>query len=205
MAKVTMPNAENCSLAELNVAAQAAPTKQSHNRLMAIRALLLGISHDQVAALYNKTRRTLSIWIKHFNEQGIDGLIERHRHGRPRKISQEQTPTYLELIEQPELVDQTHWTAKKFHGYLTENLQHEVGYSTVVRWLHENNFKLKVPQSWPERQNEAARQAFLEQLQSYLADPNIDLWYLDEMGVEGDPRPRRRWAKKGDKIRVPYS
>ena len=33
MAKLTMPNAENCSLAELNVAAQAAPTKQSHIRL----------------------------------------------------------------------------------------------------------------------------------------------------------------------------
>jgi transposase len=127
MAKLTMPNAENCSLAELNVAAHAAPTKQSHNRLMAIRELLLGITHDQVAALYNKTRRTLSIWIKRFNGQGIDGLIERHRHGRPRKISQEQTPAYLELIEQPKLVDQTHWTAKKFHGYLTENLQHEVG------------------------------------------------------------------------------
>jgi hypothetical protein len=66
MAKLTMPNAENCSLAELNVTAQAAPTKQGHNRLMAIRALLLGISHDQVAALYNKTRRTLSLWIKRF-------------------------------------------------------------------------------------------------------------------------------------------
>jgi hypothetical protein len=84
-------------------------------------------------------------------------------------------------------------------------LQQEVGYSTVGRWLHENNFKLKVPQSWPERQNKMERQAFLELLQSYLADPDIDLWYLDEMGVEGDPRPRRRWAKKGDKIRVPYS
>jgi len=204
MAKVTLPNAENCSLAELNVAAQAAPTLKSHIRLMAMRALFLGIPHDQVASLYNKTRRTLSIWIKRFNEQGIDGLIERHRHGRPHKISREQTPSYLELIEQPELVDQTHWTAKKFHGYLTQTLQHEVGYSTVVRWLHENNFKLKVPQSWPERQNEAERQAFLKQFQSYLADPEIDLWYLDEMGVEGDPRPRRRWAKKGDKIRVPY-
>jgi hypothetical protein len=47
-----------------------------------MRALFLGIPHDQVAFLYNKTRRTLSIWIKRFNEQGIDGLIERHCHGR---------------------------------------------------------------------------------------------------------------------------
>jgi hypothetical protein len=55
-------------------------------------------------------------------------------------------------------------------------MQHEVGYSTVGRWLHENNFKFKVRQSWPERQNEAERQAFLERLQTYLADHSIDLW-----------------------------
>jgi hypothetical protein len=24
------------------------------------------------------------------------------------------------------------------------------------------------------------------------------------MGIEGDPRPRKRWAQKGAKIRVPY-
>jgi len=52
MAKLTMPNAENCSWADLDVAAQAAPTKQSHIRLMAMGALLLGISHAQVAALF---------------------------------------------------------------------------------------------------------------------------------------------------------
>jgi hypothetical protein len=37
-----------------------------------------------------------------------------------------------------------------------------------------------------------------------LTDPDIELWYLDEMGVERDPQPQRRWAKKADKIRVPY-
>jgi hypothetical protein len=36
-------NLENCSLAELEVATKAAPSQQSHNRLMAIRALTLNI------------------------------------------------------------------------------------------------------------------------------------------------------------------
>lgn len=56
----------------------------------------------------------------------------------------------------------------------------------------------------PSAKNEAQRQVFLEQLQTYLVDPEIDIWYLDEMGVEGDPRPQRRWAPKGAKIRIPY-
>jgi len=77
-----------------------------------------------------------------------------------------------------------------------------VGYSTLVRWLHENDFRLKVPRPWPDRQDEEKRRAFVAQVRGWLADETVDLWYLDEMGVEGDPRPRRRWAKKGEKIRV---
>jgi transposase len=92
----------------------------------------------------------------------------------------------------------------KFHGFLRQELQHEIGYRTVVRWLHDNNFRLKVPQPWPARQDETQRQLFLEQLKAYLLDETIDIWYLDETGIEGDPRPRRRWAQKGAKIRVPY-
>jgi len=73
-----------------------------------------------------------------------------------------------------------------------------------VRWLHDQNFRLKVPRPWPDRQDEAQRQLFLERLKAYLRDETVDIWYLDEMGIEGDPRPRRRWAQKGAKIRVPY-
>ena len=197
-------NFENCSLAELETAASAAVSKRSHNRLMAMRALALGIDPGQVAALYLVSRRGLSRWINQFNEQGIDGLIERSRTGRPPKINAEQSSYYQELIQKPELAEQTHWTGVKFYGYLRQELQHEVGYRTVIRWLHANNFRLKVPQSWPGRQNEEQRQVFIEELKVLLNDPNIDIWYLDESGIEGDPRPRRRWAQKGEKITVPY-
>ena len=110
-----------------------------------------------------------------FNRQGIDGLIERPRPGRTSKINAEQTAYYRELIEKPELAEQTHWTGVKFHGYLRQELQHEVGYRTVIRWLHDNNFRLKVPQSWPGRQNEEQRQAFLETLKPLLNDPEVDI------------------------------
>ncbi len=45
------PNLENCSLAELEVAAKAAPSRRSHNRLMAIRALTLNIPAGQMKLL----------------------------------------------------------------------------------------------------------------------------------------------------------
>lgn len=199
-----MPNAENCTLAELQTAASAAVSKRSHVRLMAIKALLLGFLYDQVTALYSISERTLSRWVWRFNHFGIDGLIEGSRIGRPRKISTEQSAQYEELIEYPERANYTHWTAKKFHGYLTKELDQEIGYRTVVRWLRQHDFRLKVPRPWPNGQDEEKRQAFVRQIIAYLEDPDIDLWYLDETGIEGDPRPRRRWAKRGQKIRYPY-
>ena len=169
---------------------------------MAIRALALGIPHAQVALLHQVTLRTLNNWINRFNASGIDGLIDGRRSGRPRAIPADQTEEYRQLIHQPQQVGVTHWTGKKFHGYLRNELDVEVGYRTVIRWLHDNNFRLKVPQPWPDRQDENLRKAFMSRLQTWLADEQIELWYSDETGIEGDPRPRRRWAERGKKTRV---
>ena len=184
------------------MAAKASPTRNGFVRLSAMATLCKGFTHDQVASIYMVTRRTLQNWIRRFNESGIDGLIDKPRSGRPRKIPLDKTQELIKVIENPQMAKETHWTARKFHGYLQENLDEELGYRTVVRWLHEQDFRLKVPQPWPDRQNEELRTAFIDRLKHWLEDEEIDLWYLDETGIEGDPRPRRRWAMKGSKPRV---
>lgn len=198
-----MPNGENASQAELKTAAEAAPTRKAYLRLWCMLVLLQGkLDKATLCDLHDLKMVTLNLWIRRFNESGIDGLIDRKSPGRPQKIPCHLEPELKELVNQPGTVDITHWTGKKFHGYLTDSLDLEVGYRTVIRWLHENDFRLKVPRPWPDRQDEEQRKLFQTKLQQWLKDDNIELWYLDECGVEGDPRPRRRWAQKGDKITV---
>jgi transposase len=199
-----MPNRENVSLADLEIAAKASPRQRGFVRMSAIRALCLGYSHEQVAELYSVSRRTVSRWVNCFNERGIDGVIDRPRPGRPKKIGPKKSAQYRDLIQNPEKADHTHWTGKKFHGYISEKLNDEVGYRTVLRWLRDEGFRLKVPRSWPNGQDEEKRKAFVEWLTVSLTDPDTDHWFLDQTGVEGDPRPRRRWALRGEKIVVPY-
>jgi hypothetical protein len=127
--------------------------------LMAMRALALTIAFEQMSTLYSVSPRSLTNWIRRFNQQNIDGLIEWARSRRPPKIIQEQSAHYC-------------------------------------------NFYLKVPQLWLARQNE--EKLYLEQLRAYLRNAAIDSWYLDEMAIEGDPRPRRRGTQKGSKVRVPH-
>jgi len=160
--------------------------------------------YDYVAELYGVSRRTLCTSVKRFNSRGIDGLIEQMRSGRPRNVRSGTADRHRELIKHPERANQTHWTARKLHGYVTRELDQEVGYSTVVRRLHDQGFTLKVPRSWPNGQDQEKRKAFVEQLREFLADLNMDAWWLDETGMEGDPRSRPRRAEKGETIRQPY-
>jgi transposase len=155
--------------------------------------------------MFFRTDRMVRLWIERFNRGGINALITRARPGRPRKVKLERVrDLLLPVLENPARAGEVHWTGVKVHGYLKEKLSIELGYRTTIRWLHELDFHLRVPRAWPERQNEQERKDFQEKLQGLVADPNVELWFSDETGVEGDPRPRRRWVQPGKPRTVPY-
>jgi transposase len=199
------PNAENATPEELRVAMEAAPNKRSYIRINAIRSLLLGTPRATVCKLFCRSDRMVRTWIELFNRGGIDALITRPKSGRPRKVKLERVRDLLvPVLQDPAQAGQVHWTGVKLNGFLKEKLSIELGYSTTVRWLHELNFHLRVPRPWPERQNEEERKKYQEELRELCGQPNVELWYSDECGVEGDPRPRRRWVQPGKKRTVPY-
>ena len=119
-------------MSELDTSARAAATFREANRFQAIKSLIMGIEPPIVCELFNVADRSLRRWVDSFNTSGIDGLIEGEHTGRRRVINPEQSERYEKLIEDPKLAGQTHWTGVKFHGYLREQCDHEVGYRTVI-------------------------------------------------------------------------
>ena len=199
------PNPENATLDELRVAMEAAPNKRSYIRLNAVRLLLLGQSRESVCQTFCRSDRMVRLWIEMFNRGGIDALSSKPRSGRPRKVKLERLrDLLLPVLQDPTQAGQVHWTGVKIHGFLKEQLAIDLGYRTTIRWLHQLDFHLRVPQPWPERQNEQERKEFLQGLRHLVADPTVELWFCDECGVEGDPRPRRRWVQPGKRRTVPY-
>lgn len=184
---------------------EAAPNKRSYIRFAAMRALLKGMERKVVCDLFGHSERMVRLWILMFNKAGIDGLTSKRYSGRPRRVKLQRIKDLLvPVLEDPKLAEQVHWTGVKLHGWLKETLQVELGYSTLIRYLHELDYNLRVPQRWPERQNQEQRAAFLEELHALREQPNVEIWYGDECGVEGDPRPRRRWSARGSRPKVPY-
>ena len=187
------------------VAMEAAPNKRSYRRLVAIRALCKGFKRSQVVELFGCSERMMRLWIVRFNLGGIDALTTKAPTGRPRKVKLEKLHELLiPVLEDPSKAGEVHWTGVKVHGWLKEQLAIDLGYRTAIRYLHELNYKLLVPQPWPDKQNAAERLWFEEEIEALEKDPSVELWYGDECGVEGDPRPRRRWSARGSRPQVPY-
>ena len=198
-------NFENATEAELCVAMDAAPNKRSYIRLAAMRAMYLGMDRESVCKLYDRSDRMMRLWMTMFNEGGIDALASKPIPGRPRKVKLKRLQDILvPVLEDPARAGELHWTGVKLHGWLKESLSVELGYSTLVRYLHDLSYNLRVPRPWPERQNEEARTAFLEEIKRLQEQPQVELWFADESGVEGDPRPRRRWSARGSRPRAAY-
>jgi transposase len=87
--------------------------------------LIVGVTRQQVCQALLVTERALRKWINAFNERGVDGLIVSKRPGRTTIFNGQQAKELTELIERPEQVERTFWTAWAFHGYISEAYQIE--------------------------------------------------------------------------------
>jgi transposase len=160
---------------------------------------LAGANRDLVCNALVVTNRAIRKWINAFNRCGVDGLIVKKRPGRMTIINDQQALQLTNLIDQPQQAQRAFWTAKAFHGYISKEYQIQCSYEAVVRFFHKQGYALKTPQPWPDKQDEQLRETFLQQLKQLMDQPHVDIWFADESGFEGDPRPRKRWDKKGSK------
>lgn len=75
----------------------------------------------------------------------------------------------------------------------------------MLRFFHEKGYSLQVPRPWPDRQDQQLRNAFMEKLQQLCNDSEVEIWFADETGIDGEPKPKRRWAPKGSKPTVVHN
>ena len=156
------------------------PAKKGLCRLQALSCLFEGKRREQNRDLSGFSLRHVLRFIQAFNLAGLDDLIPGRSSGRRHILPEEQGERkILPLIEDPSLAGQSHWPAVKLPGWIKEHLQSQLGYSTAVRYLHENDYHLKVPRPWPLEHDEAKRQTFCEKLQLWQNDSGVDLWFAD--------------------------
>ena len=197
-------NFENSSIEEVIAAQSRAPNRKEQFRYQAIYFLYLGDKDEDVQKRLRISASTLHRWKVYFNTGGVSGLTIGRSPGRRRKIPKDFAGEYLtSLLDTPSLTGC--WTGKKLHGYIEKDLKVQFGYSTLIRYLHEQNFKRLFPRKFPGDPDPEKRTAFIETITKYVSSPKTELHFCDESGFEGDPKPRQSWAKRGSRLRVNYN
>jgi transposase len=196
------PNPENGDLEELEVTYKSTADRKMASRLLAIKMLFLDAPVPLVLATLSIDRRTLRRWIHRWNDSGIDGLATQPKPPRQRAVTEQQQAIILDLLHHPEKAGVTHWTGVSLHGFLTQENIAQLGYSTLIRLIHETGNALIVPRPRPVKQDPEERQWYRAHLQR-LQQQGCEIWFGDESGFLADPRPRRTWAPKGSTPTTP--
>jgi transposase len=198
--KLLKLNKEVATHKEVLTAMHCAPSKEGFHVYQAIDFLYQGKSIQEVADLLHFTEHSVRKWVHRFNDEGITGLAYRGKSGRPRKIPLDKfRADYVPLVLDPQLANEDNFTAIKFHFYLKEMCNEELCYQTVLNYFRENQLSRVVPRpSVISKQDQEKREQFIADFKSLVSD-NKEIWFCDEVGFEGDPRPRARWVKIGSK------
>ena len=198
-------NRENATLAEIERAMNCARTQHDYKRLVVIEYLHRGYDRSLVEGLTKLASSTVRKLIALFNSRGIDGVVTKPRPGRSRKLSRaEFAEKVIPILESPQSRGFSFMTVVKLHGHLTSDMNYEVSYRSVLRYVHSAGFSLKVPRKSHPDQDQEQRSKFMQQLSQELKREDTEVWFSDEAGIEGDPRTGRAWFKKGSKPTVPY-
>jgi transposase len=191
-------NRTTATIAEVQQSMLCSPTQEGFYRLQAITFLYKGYSKEEVARLCDVTLRAVQQWVKTFNDSGIDGVLGSARTGRKRKISQEVFATkYKEKF-----LSSTK-TALCFHGELVNQYREKLCYQTLLNYFKEQGLSRVAGRPECIQRDEEKRASFLKNFKCAIRN-NEEVWFCDEVGFDGDPKPRRRWVMKGEKPKNPF-
>ena len=122
-----IPNPGNATIEELKLVSRVG-SSETATRCTAIQMLLAGATRELVCQALLVTNRALRKWINCVNHSGVDGLIAKKRPGRMAIINGQQAVDIANLIDEPQQAERTFWTAKAFHGYISDAYQIEYSY-----------------------------------------------------------------------------
>lgn len=155
------------SAADLRAAARRARDSDQARRLLALALVLEGSSRTEAARAAGMDRQTLRDWVIRFNAEGVEGLRDRPRPGRPGQLNEDQLAELAQVVETGPDINVhrvVRWRCADLQAQIKERFDVEVSERHVGRLLKRLKFtRLSVRPRHPEA-DEAAQEAFKKTL-----------------------------------------
>jgi transposase len=175
-------------LADVEEAITTSPYPEVRQRAIAIRLLHVGQLPEQVAQTVLVTSNTIYAWHKRWREQGIDGLRDGHRTGRPAKADRAYVKELERLLNvDPRSLDLpfTIWTINRLRLYLAEQTGILLSYTRFRALLSREGYRWKQPKHDLSHLQDRPAQETMAQVMDWLkktspltlsSTPNSSLW-----------------------------
>lgn len=132
------------------------------HRLHAVLLVAQGMSCPQVGRLLGDAPRTVEYWVHRFEEEGLSGLVDLERPGRPSRLNDEQYREIGEVLRQSPLdvgLDTNLWDGKTLSKFIESRYGISLGVRQCQRLFRQLGFRLRKPRpviarADPEQQEE---------------------------------------------------
>jgi transposase len=139
-------------------------------RLLALALVMEGSTRTAAARSAGMDRQTLRDWVIRYNAEGVEGLRDRPRPGRPGQLSEEQLAELARLVEAGPDIDVhglVRWRCVDLQEQIKQRFEVEISERHVGRLLKRLRFtRLSVRPRHPEA-DEAAQETFKKTLPTW--------------------------------------
>lgn len=118
------------------------------HRLHALLLVAQGMSCRQVAQVLGDAPRTVAFWVHRFEEQGLAGLVDADRPGRPRRLNEAQLNEITSTIRgspQEHGLECNLWDGKSLSAFILQRFGVELGVRQCQRLFRQLDFRLRKP------------------------------------------------------------
>ena len=147
MKPLTISGAETIVLA-LQDEIRRSPEARYAHRLHGLLLVAQGMTCPAVAALLGDSPRTVENWVRRFEREGLAGLVEGDRLGRPTRLSEEQLAQIEDVVRLPPSAAGLHvglWDGKALSTYIAQNYSVGIGVRQCQRLFRRLGFRLRKP------------------------------------------------------------
>jgi transposase len=166
-----------------------------------------GYSVPQIAEIHACGQDVVRTWLHRYEQQGVDGLEDDQRSGRPPKDALAGIIVDTQASQSPPCSGhvQSCWTVALFTAHLAARFHLLLSCSSIRRYLHQMGWRWARPRLAPARKPDSeaeAKLAALTQAKEQARQGLAHLLYLDESDLHLLPVIRSMWMK-GPRRRIP--
>jgi len=118
------------------------------HRLHGVLLVAQGMTCPEVARWLGDAPRSVEYWVGRFEQEGLAGLLEGERSGRPRRLSEKQMEAVDRILRRPPRevgLSGNIWDGKTLSRWIEQNYHRTVGVRQCQRIFRQLGFRLRKP------------------------------------------------------------